>query len=350
MKKITKILISLFASTMVSLSAFAGELTVTGTAKATYNTVSGVANGDNTLGVTNEITLGASGELENGWTWNYGINLDPENTAAGGAALNDDSKLTLSTNYGTLAVFGSDGGLNVSGGFNSNAYAWITDTGFAEGKVEPNNISNHMNMQYHTPAGILPLGLQAKIAYAPSGNTLVQSGNASNTAPSATAGSMTMYQISAAPIDGLSVQASYGTLSEANGVRNDEQKDESGAIAVKYATGPVTIGVSRSLDAPRIADGAAALAATTVEYYENTNYSIGFAVNENLSLSYSNESSEQNFVTAATAGFDQDTQSFQAAYTMGGMSIALARTDYDNVGYVSNADVTETLLAVTMAF
>ena len=347
MKKITKILISLFASTMVSLSAFAGELTVTGTAKATYNTVSGVANGDNTLGVTNEITLGASGELENGWTWNYGINLDPANTAAGGAALNDDSKLTLTTNYGTLAVFGSDGGLNVSGGFNSNAYAWITDTGFAEGKVEPNNISDHMNMQYHTPAGILPLGLQAKIAYAPSGATLVQSGNASNTTPGTAAGSMTMYQISAAPIDGLTVQASYGELTEANGVRNDEQKDESGAIAVKYATGPVTIGVSRSLDAPRIANAATA---TTVEYYENTNYSIGFAVNENLSLSYSNESSEQNFVTAATVGFDQDTQSFQAAYTMGGMSIAIARTDYDNVGYVSNVDVTETLLAVTMAF
>ncbi len=74
MKKITKILISLFASTMVSLSAFAGELTVTGTAKATYNTVSGVANGDNTIGVSNEsvsneLDFNASGELDNGYTW-----------------------------------------------------------------------------------------------------------------------------------------------------------------------------------------------------------------------------------------------------------------------------------------
>lgn len=349
MKKITKILISLFASTMVSLSAFAGELTVTGTAKATYNTLSGAANGDNTLGVTNEITIGASGELENGWTWNYGINLDPANTAEGGAALNDDSKLTLTTNFGTLAVFGSDGGLNVSGGFSANAYAWITDTAFAELKVEPNNISDHMNMQYHTPAGLLPLGLQAKIAYAPSGAKLVQSGNASNTAADATNGNMTMYQVSLAPIDGLSVSASYGTLDAGNGITNNEQKDESGAVAIKYATGPVTIGVSRSLDAPAIAH-ATAVAATTVEYYENTNFSIGFAVNENLSVSYSNESSEENFVTASTVGYDQDTQSFQAAYTMGGMTIALARTDYDNVGYVNNANVTETLLAVTMAF
>ena len=349
MKKITKILISLFASTMISLSAFAGELTVTGTAKATYNTVSGLANGDNTLGVTNEFTLGAAGELENGYTWTYALNMDPEDTAAGGATLNDDSALTLSTNFGTVAVYGSNGGLNVSGNFSANAYAWITDTAFAEGKIEPNNISDYMNMQYHTPAGLFPLGLQAKIAYAPSGSTNVKSGNQSNTTASATIGNMTMYQISLAPIDGLSVSASYGTMDGGNGVTNNEQKDESGAVAIKYAAGPITIGVSRSLDSPLISH-VTVVPAATVEYYENTNYSVGFAVNENLSVSYSNESSEQNFVTTSTVGYDQDTQSFQAAYTMGGMTIALARTDYDNVGYANNADVEETMLAVTMAF
>lgn len=347
MKKITKILISLFASTMISLSAFAGELTVTGTAKATYNTVSGKANGDNTLGVANEFTIGAAGELENGWTWKYALDMDPADTAAGGAALNDDSALTLTTNFGTVAVYGSEGGLNVSGNFSADSYAWITDTAFGEGKVEPNNISDYMNMQYHTPAGLLPFGLQGKIAYAPSGSTNVKSGNASNTTKSATIGNMTMYQISAAPIDGLAVSASYGELDGGDGVTTNAQKDESGAIAAKYSAGPLTFGVSKSWDSPVIASG---YSGTTVEYYENTNYSLGFAVNENLSVSYSNESSEQNFITPSTVGYDQDTQSFQAAYTMGGMTIALARTDYDNVGYANNVDVTETLLAVTMAF
>ena len=348
MKKITKILISLFASTMISLSAFAGELTVTGNAKATYNTVSGYANGDNTIGVSNEISIGATGELENGWTWTYNINLDPADTTdGGGAAINDDSKLVLSTNLGTFAAFGHDGGLNVSGNFSANAYSWPTDTGFAEGKVEPANISDFMNVQYHTPAGLLPLGIQAKIAYAPSGSDRNRSANTSTTVPGGTIGNMTMYQVSATPIDGLSVSASYGTMDAENGNVTNEQKDESGAVALKYAAGPITFGVSRSLDAPVLADG---VSATTVEYYENTNYSIGFAVNENLSVSYSNESSEQNFVTASTVGYDQDTQSFQAAYTMGGMTIAVARTDYDNVGYANNKDVTETMLAVTMAF
>ena len=352
MKKITKILISLFASTMISLSAFAGELTVTGNAKATYNTVSGNATGDNTIGVSNEISIGATGELENGWTWTYNINLDPADTTdGGGAAINDDSKLVLSTNLGTFAAFGHDGGLNVSGNFSANAYSWPTDTGFAEGKFEPANISDFMNVQYHTPAGLLPLGIQAKIAYAPSGSDRNRSANTSTTIPGGTIGNMTMYQVSATPIDGLSVSASYGTMDAARGVKTNEQEDQSGAVAVKYATGPFTFGVSRSLDAGSIVDGGASnVVATTVEYYENTNFSIGFAVNENLSVSYSNESSEQNFVTASTVGYDQDTQSYQAAYTMGGMTIALARTDYDNVGYVNNVDVTETMFAVTMAF
>ena len=350
MKKITKILISLFASTMISLSAFAGELTVTGNAKATYNTVSGHANGDNTIGVSNEISIGATGELENGWTWTYNINLDPADTTdGGGAAINDDSKLVLSTNLGTFAAFGHDGGLNVSGNFSANAYSWPTDTGFAEGKFEPANISDFMNMQYHTPAGLLPLGIQAKIGYAPSGSDRNRSANTSTTVPGGTIGNMTMYQVSATPIDGLSIFASYGTMDAANGITNNEQKDESGAVAIKYAAGPVTVGVSRSLDAPSLANFTTAQA-STVEYYENTNFSIGFAVNENLSVSYSNESSEPNFVTAGTVGYDQDTQSFQAAYTMGGMTLALARTDYDNVSYANNRDVTETMLAVTMAF
>ena len=59
MNKITKIIASLLASTALTFSAFAGEMTVTGTAKATYGTVSGQANGDNGVGVANELKFSA---------------------------------------------------------------------------------------------------------------------------------------------------------------------------------------------------------------------------------------------------------------------------------------------------
>ena len=73
----------MFTSITLFSSANAGELTVTGSAEATYNIVSGYATQSKGVGVTNEFDLGANGELDNGYTWNYKIAMDPDNTAGG---------------------------------------------------------------------------------------------------------------------------------------------------------------------------------------------------------------------------------------------------------------------------
>ena len=353
MNKITKIVASLILSFAVSMSAFAGELTVTGTAKATYSTYSGNANGDNSIGVANELGFSAAGELDNGWTWNYAIALDPDGTTAGGgSAINDDSKLTLTTPYGTFAACGSDCGLGAQLAWSANAYAVITDTAFAEGKQEPVNISSYQNVQYHTPAGLLPFGTVLKAAYAPSGNTVNGSANTANTTKSATIGNTTQYSISTSPIDGLAVSASY-TDQEGGDVagQTDDQSEEGGAIAATYAIGSFKLGVGKAWRAPVLADVTTSTnGATTAEFYENTNYSVGFNVNDNLSVSFSRETSEVNYLTSTTVAYDQETDSIQAAYTMGGMTLAVSRSTYDNVDYKNKNDVTETLLAVTMAF
>ena len=68
MKTIMKTLLVSIASLSLMFSVNAGELTVNGTAKATYNAVSG-ASTDNGVGVTNELNFTASGEMDNGYTW-----------------------------------------------------------------------------------------------------------------------------------------------------------------------------------------------------------------------------------------------------------------------------------------
>ena len=352
MNKITKIIASLLASTALTFSAFAGEMNVTGTAKATYGTVSGQANGDNGVGVANELKFTAGGELDNGFTWDYALALDPASTAGGGSALNDDSKLVITTPYGAVAICMLDCSLGAAGAFNSNAYAWITDTGYGEGKVVPTNISSYNNIQYHTPSGLLPFDTTFKIAYAGTGNTLSQGTNSSTVANATVVASTTQYRISTVPVDGLAVDVS---LTEQDGPNNptlslsDEQQHTSGTIAAKYTMGAFTVGLGRDFVSPRAADGTAA-GATTVETYTNNNISIGFAVNDALSISFSDESSAQEMQTSTTVTQDQDTSSVQAAYTMGGMTLAVAHTQYDNVGYVANADVSETILAVTVGF
>jgi hypothetical protein len=351
MKKLTKIVVSLFASFAITSSAYSLEMTVSGTAKATYGTLSGWNNGSNALGLANELGFGASGELDNGWTVSYNVALDPDTTAAGGNALNDDASLKVTTPYGLFSICASDCGISAAGDFNSNAYAWITDTAYDEGKQEPVSLSGYMNIQYSTAAGLLPFGIVGTVGYAHNSDTSLRSTNAGSVATqTATTTASTAYKISAKPVDGLSVSASYSTQDggEATG-SSDEQKSEGGAIAAKYSAGPVTVGVGRSWVAPRLADGTSA-GATTIEHYTNTNVSIGFAVNENLSVSYSNESSEPQYMTSTTTHYDQDTRSIQGAYTMGGMTLALAHTNYDNVGYTTRRDVQETIVAVTLAF
>ena len=350
MNKLSKIIVSLMASFALSFSAFAGELTVTGTAKATYSTLSGDVIGDNTIGIANELKFAASGELDNGFTWDYFMELDPDGTAEGGSALNDDTSFAVTTPYGVVKACASECGLGAHGAFSQNAYAWITDTAYAEGKTEPVNISTYSNMQYHTPADLLPFSTVFKAAYAPSGSKVLKSANSSNTAKSTTISNTTQYRVTTVPMDGLELNASYteqdgGDVSGAT----DEQKSESGTVVVEYAVGSFKIGAGKSWIAPQIANVTGS-GTTTVEHTKNTDISLAFAVNDDLSVSYSQEKSDRSMTTSTTVTYEQKTKSLQAAYTMGGMTLALARTDYDNVAYAQDTNATENLFAVTMAF
>ena len=151
-------------------------------------------------------------------------------------------------------------------------------------------------------------------------------------------------------MDGLELNASYseqdgGDVSGAT----DEQKSESGTVVVEYAVGSFKIGAGKSWIAPQIANVTGS-GATTVEHTKNTDISLAFAVNDDLSVSYSQEKSDRSMTTSTTVTYEQKTKSLQAAYTMGGMTLALARTDYDNVAYAQDTNATENLFAVTMAF
>ena len=84
MKNIAKILFVAISSLSLMLSAKAGELTVNGSAKATYNATSGQQK-DNGLGIANELNFTASGELDNGFTWSYSMELDPSTDDSGAA-------------------------------------------------------------------------------------------------------------------------------------------------------------------------------------------------------------------------------------------------------------------------
>ena len=71
MKNILKTIAVLVSASLISVAAKAGELTVTGSAKASYAMGGGFDNTGKNLGISNELNFTASGEMDNGFTWPY---------------------------------------------------------------------------------------------------------------------------------------------------------------------------------------------------------------------------------------------------------------------------------------
>ena len=340
-----KTLLVSIASLSLMFSVNAGELSVSGTAKATYNVVNG-AEADNGIGVTNELNFTASGEMDNGYTWSYSMELDPSTTGSG-QANNDDSQLSLTMNdYGTVKVCVSECGNNKKYAWSADAYTKMTDTGFSEGIVYPGDAgaANMATIQYHTPE--LPFGTTGSIAH------MQQSADGSSGNATASSGdSGTEYSLVTKPIDGLTVSGHYYKVNDYDdGLTNEDQLEEGGSYAAKFSSGNITVGYGKSFHAPADTSATRTDGATQAEYYENTAYSLGYVVNDALSVSYTREESEVNYQTSATVGYDIEMDSMQIAYSLGGATLSLARADYENVSYVNNSDAEETIIAMSFAF
>ena len=361
MKNIIKSVIVMLSSVSLFTSANAGELSVSGTAKATYNILSGYSNVGKGLGITNELNFTAAGELDNGYTWSYSMELDPNAVSAGttagaqSGAENDDTKLTLTTPYGTVGVFISEGGLDVEDAASQSVYGRPTDIGDPSSTTDNYTIDAYNNVQYHTPADLLPFGISAKIAYAPDLSDVAAGASGNNSGAVSTQSTTfvgenaTEYQVKASPIDGLTVGASYFERDEQGGATKRDQDAESGAYYFTYANGPVSIGYSQAYRAEMLANNAYQTG-TDVDYYDQTNYSIAFAASDDLSVSYERETSEKNFVGSGQAAVEQESSAVQVAYTMGGMTIALSHASHDNNGYSTTNNQDQSLIAITMAF
>ncbi len=362
MKNITKVLLSIFASVVITSSAYAGEVSVTGTAAFSYSIAgsdssTGANNAGKAIGIANEVAFNASGELDNGWAWSWQAELDSGGEGTSGAGI-DDAQVKITTDMGTVGIFTSEGSLSSAKfGWDVTSHGAASDNGMAGGMGHGSNLGSFNSVQYHMPAGLLPFGITGKAGKS-IGDTSINSKNAagavitqsitnsvSGTANAFTADTVSEYTVSATPLEGLTLSADYfdpgsvGTLTA--------QQPESGHWSAKYAAGAWSVGYGKGHIATAVTT--ASLAASTYEDYETTSLAVAFNVNDNLSISYSDEESTVSH-TDTTADIDLTITSIQAAYTMGGLTVALAMDDIENTGYTSNQDEKETLLTFTFAF
>jgi hypothetical protein len=175
MKKINILVASILSVFLFSSAVNAGELSVTGSVKASITTggsgsSAGVSeNGGKSLAISNDIDFNASGETDNGWAWKWQTQLD--------AGAIDDTQLTIATDYGTIGLYGTEGGLNFKHGGSQMALGYGSQIGSAGGMVDPDDIATYNNVQYHTPAGLLPLGIVAKTGITMGGSATSEPGD-----------------------------------------------------------------------------------------------------------------------------------------------------------------------------
>ena len=357
MNKITKLFVVVLSSLFVSAQAFAGELAVTGSAKASYAINGGQGNdNDKGLGITNELKFAATGELDNGFTWSYFMELDGND---GGAHDNDDTQLAIGMgDMGTLKINDSEGGLSTETKIGIGPLG-VGDDFANTAKFVGNDIdvSGSGNIEYNTASDLLPFGLSAKVAYVPNNsdgdNNSYKSTGGENPAGN-TGDSNMMYQLTASPVDGLNIGADYITSENTTGTVAQEQ--ESGGWFANYALGNFKVGYGERYHAPGINDKISAGAHS----YELEQVGVELAINDALSVSYMTEESTRKSygaAIAATAGNTPFTRTqitfeseyLQAAYDIGGATVGIASIESTNSGYAAG-DANLTIVSLAMAF
>ena len=351
MKNITKTLLVLVSALSISFAATAGELSISGSANASYVIGGSTDSNSKGVGVSNELNATASGEMDNGWTWSYSTELDP---ADGGTATNDDSQLVIGMgDMGTVGFYDSEGSLSKEVGYGIGALGTGSDYGSTMTIQYGGTVSTSPNVQYHLPADMLPFGMTAKVGYVP--NRADGSGNSfKNSGPIQTASlagdTATHYQVTAAPIDGLAVGADYYSTDDGTATAQDY---ESGNYYAQYAMGNWKVGYNKGYYAPALTDKN-----TAVTKYENTAWGVEFAINDALSVSYNEEKSEAytDVAIAATASsgtkttVESELETMQVAYVLGGATVGVHVIDVGNADYVANKDEKKTVFVLTMDF
>jgi len=314
MNTFKKIGLTALASSLVVTSAYAGEMSVSGSASIGVKNNSGTATGKSwTMG--NQLTFTGGGELDNGLNVSLSFVLDQGDDSTTGITNSpfDSHSLTIgSDSLGTL-VFAGEGGSTAIGGA---APLDLWDNGFSA--TTPDKALNSNNMLIYTLPTIAD-GFGAKVSYTPKSGTDMT-------------GSSTAWNLSYTGIEGLSLN--YGKGEDNGSVALDGEQTK---YSVSYAYGPITAMYTNS-DYSGLA---------TANNEEVTTYQLSYTVSENISISYANEKHDEAAETT-----DEEFTQISGSYTSGGMTVSLARTDAENVGNSTNssADKERWKLGASFAF
>jgi len=349
MNKLTKVGLSALCGSLASVAANAGTMEVLGGATATYTSNSKQVTG-NPIGMNTALTFKGSGELDNGTTFTLTV------TGADQMGYTSGNINMVTPSLGSFKISSRTGGTGMGAYDDKMPTAWEESWGhgMTAGFDFPKGVSSAMNVTWNSPSF---MGTTLIASAAPGGN------KAAFTNDKAVGGANTHLQggydlvldmnpsFGVDALSGLNVWVA-GSVTEVDPGTNTvdpTQDHEEVNAGFTYAYGPVTVGFQKS------GEFTGDDTAGNTEYYDNEAFGISFNVNDNLSISYGEYESRRHKIGSGQ-GVNKtvigSTESFQVAYTMGGMSLKLAESSVTNASYgtASANDHDGRTIALSLAF
>ena len=301
MNNITKIGLTALAGSLVATSAFAGAMSVSGSAKVTYQSKG--ASAAQPYSNSKGITFSGSGELDNGFTVSTGYTMTDAAFSASHVSLDMGDA-------GTLHFMNSTSKAGI------DKYADVMPTAGEEVWDDVDADDNGV------------VGVYAGNSFGYEVSTMGLTLSASWTKET-TGTDSSLVIISDDLMDGLQVGYGIGSNTASATVENDHS-----TMWAKYTAGMATVGIQKSTIDKSSADE------------DRLHAAISLAVNENLSVSFGQ--STVDFETASLA--DEESSGISASYTMGGMTFAAVMNQTDSVAGTSGTDKEFKEVSVAFAF
>jgi outer membrane protein OmpU len=313
MNNFKKVGLTALAGALVSVSANAADLSVTGGAALNFYGEEGQVTG-NGWTMTDGITFAASAEMDNGWNVSVTQVIDSSDGAAG--AIMDTRTMVIDMGDNGTFTFHGDGGSSVTGSKDDTTptageEAWgdVTGATAALGGAASNNM-----MRYSNSSLLDNVTLEA--SYVPSGTGELESS--------------IDYGVSYTGIDGLTIGVAMGEDNSAAATK------ETSIVYANFAMDAFTVGFTAS-------EADSETANSDVDFQA---YGLSYAASEELSMSINSSTHEYEL----TSLLNQEAIGVSVSYVMGSMTLSANHNSVDNAAGVAADDRSGYNLALAFAF
>ena len=312
MNNLKKIGLTALAGSLVVTSAFAGELTATGSASMGVSNITGSADASTgkDFSMANSVYLNGSTELDNGMTVSMYFELDSGVDTGTGTGPFDNHSVTVSSDtLGTLR-FSGHGGSSAQSAMDTTAAGDIWNQTL--GITGPTAAAAGDDSLYYTLPAMMD-GLAISASMSP--------GRAAQE-------THTSFGLVYTGVEGLTVKYGQGD-SGAPGAET-----ESTTMMASYAIGSITLSASNTE-----ADN------TGAANREVDSYQLAYTVSDDISVTYGSET----FDLAGNAT-DEEVEAFGVSYTSGGMTISANSYEATGAGNAAGAKTDKWALTAAFAF